>query len=170
MIERLLDVISDLWEYLTPVSVIDQTEQGIVKRLGIYQRTLQPGLHFKLPLLETIESETTVITTLGLNSQTLTTLDNKSVVISAIIKYHIEDVALYLLKVYDSEDVLADTTMGEIKKQVTKTAYQDLSTVERKILPKVRRSVKEYGVMVHAVTFIDIGAVKSIRLIQDASE
>lgn len=167
MIDRLFDLIVTFWERISPFIVIDQTERGIIKRLGIFNREIDPGLRFKWFFIETCETATTIVTTLGLNSQTLTTKDDKSIVISAIVKYNIEDVKLYLLNVYDSVDVLADVTMGEIQKKVAKTNYTDLSKVERAILRKVRSSVKDYGIHVHIVTFIDIGAVKSIRLIQD---
>ena len=170
MLDRIFDFIDRFWEIITPVFIVDQTEHAIIKRLGIFHREALPGLRWKWFFLESYETESTIITTLGLNSQTLTTKDNKSVVISAIIKYKIQDVKLYLLTVYDPEDVLADVTMGEIQKQVTKTNYEDLLKVEKKILPKVRKTVKEYGVHIHAITFIDIGAVRSIRLIQDAQE
>ena len=170
MIERIFDFISHSWEKITPIVVIDQTEMGIIKRLGIFRREIKLGLRFKIPFIETYETALTIVTTLGLHAQTLTTKDNKSVVISAIVKYNIKNVKLYLLKVYDSTDVIADVTMGEIQKQVRDTKYEDLSIVESQILKNVRKSVKAYGVHIHFITFIDIGAVRSIRLIQDVGE
>jgi len=170
MFDKIFDFISLFWDVITPAFIIDQTEHGIIKRLGIFNREAPPGLRWKWFFIESYESESTLITTLGLNSQTLTTKDNKSIVISAIIKYRIQDVKTYLLTVYEPEDVLADVTMGEIQKQVKKTDYIGLLKVERKILPKVRKAVKDYGVIIEGITFIDIGAVKSIRLIQDAQE
>jgi len=167
MFSRFIELVVDSWSVITPFFIVDQTESGIIKRLGIYNRRALSGIVWKWPLIESYETETILITTLGLNSQTLTTKDHKSVVISAIIKYKIQDVKLYLLNVYEPEDVLADVTMGEIQKKVTKTNYNDLLKIEKKILPKVAKSVEEYGISVQSVTFIDIGAVKSIRLIQD---
>lgn len=167
MFSRFIELIVDSWSVITPFFIVDQTESGIIKRLGIYNRRAHAGIAWKWPLIESYETETILITTLGLNSQTLTTKDHKSVVISAIIKYKIQDVKLYLLNVYEPEDVLADITMGEIQKKVTKTNYSDLLKIEKKILPVVAKSVEEYGICVQSVTFIDIGAVKSIRLIQD---
>jgi hypothetical protein len=69
---------------------------------------------------------------------------------------------------YDCEEVLADITMGEIQSKVSEINYVDLFEVEKTVLPMVRKKLKDYGIKVKMVTFIDLGAVRSIRLIQDS--
>ena len=166
--EKIFDLIIDLMDTLSPVFVVDQTERGIVKRFGLFRREVGPGLRWKLPFLNTYETETVVTTTLGLSSQTLTTFDDKSIVISAIVNYSIVDIKKYLLNMYDGEEVLADTTMGVIQTKISEINYVDLFEVEKSVLPLVRNKLKDYGIKVKMVTFIDLGAVRSIRLIQDS--
>jgi regulator of protease activity HflC (stomatin/prohibitin superfamily) len=168
MFERLLDLIIGLKDSLSPVFIVDQTEMGIVKRLGLFKRVVEPGLRWKWPVLEAEETETVVVTTLNLTAQTLTTFDDKSIVISAIVTYSISDIKKYLLNMYDCEEVLADITMGEIQSKVSEINYVDLFEVEKTVLPMVRKKLKDYGIRVKMVTFIDLGAVRSIRLIQDS--
>jgi len=168
MFERLLDLLIGLKDTLSPVFIVDQTEMGIVKRLGLFKRVVEPGLRWKWPILEAEETETVVITTLNLSSQTLTTFDDKSIVISAIVTYSINDIKKYLLNMYDCEEVLADITMGVIQTKVSEINYVDLFEVEKTVLPMVRNKLKDYGIKVKMVTFIDLGAVRSIRLIQDS--
>jgi len=168
MFERILDLLIGLKDSLSPVFIVDQTEMGIVKRLGLFKREVAPGLRWKWPILEAEETETVVITTLNLSSQTLTTFDDRSIVISAIVTYSINDIKKYLLNMYDCEEVLADITMGVIQTKISEINYVDLFEVEKAVLPMVRNKLKDYGIKVKMVTFIDLGAVRSIRLIQDS--
>lgn len=164
--ERLLDLIINVWDTLIPFFIVDQTEMGIIKRLGLYTRTVGPGLRFKWPLIEEYEGETVVMTTVSLDSQTLTTFDDKSVVISAIVTYTISDIKKYLLNMYDPEEVLGDITMGEIQARVSEIEYINIFDVQQSVLPLIRKKLRDYGIKVKMVTFVDLGAVRSIRLIQ----
>ena len=164
----MLDILIGLKDSLSPVFIVDQTEMGIVKRLGLFERVVEPGLRWKWPIVEEEETETVVVTTLNLTAQTLTTFDDKSIVISAIVTYSISDIKKYLLNMYDCEEVLADITMGVIQTKVSEINYIDLFEVEGRVLPMVRKKLKDYGIKVRMVTFIDLGAVRSIRLIQDS--
>jgi len=102
-----------------------------------------------------------------LRPQTLTTYVDLTVVISAIVKYHIADVRAYLLDIWDSADVLNDVTLGAIKKIVASHDYSDLQDheIEQDVLAIIQQEAEKFGVHVHNVTFSDLGRVRSIRLI-----
>ena len=167
MLERIFDFIASSWNVIKPWVVVADYEGGVVLRFGRYDRTLEPGLHWKLPLADSTITTSTVITTMALRPQTLTTRDDLSVVISAIVKYHIADVRAYLLDIWDSADVLNDVTLGAIKEIVASVEYTDLQKleIEEKVLDFVRAEAEKFGVHVHKVTFSDLGKVRSIRLI-----
>ena len=168
MFERLLDLLVHAWGRISPVEVINAYEGAIVLRLGKYHRTLAPGLHFKWPFVEQAFSSRTCVTTLRLSPQTLTTKDDVPVVVSAIVKYQINDVKLYHLQIWDAADVLADVTMGAIRFAVNAVPYTALiaQPPEPQVLEAVRKEVNKYGFRVHKITFIDLGRVKSLRLLQ----
>ena len=167
MFERVFDFIASFWNVLRPWVVIDDYEGGVILRLGRYHRELKPGLHWKLPLADVSVTTSTAITTMALRPQTLTTRDDLTIVISAIVKYHIEDVRAYLLDIWDSADVLNDVTLGAIKEIVALVDYRDLQRkeIEDDVLNTVQDEAKRFGVHVHKVTFSDLGKVRSIRLI-----
>jgi regulator of protease activity HflC (stomatin/prohibitin superfamily) len=100
--------------------------------------------------------------------QTLTTSDDVQVVVAAIVKYQIRDPEPFITGIYDQNDVLADVTMGAIRNSVVSMTYEDLvkAPPEQAILKEVRKNVNQYGFKIEAVTFTDIGRVRSIRLIQ----
>lgn len=167
MFERVLDFLAASWDVLRPWVVINDFEGAVVLRFGRYFRELTPGLHWKLPVADTTIIASTVITTMALRPQTLTTSDDLTVVISAIVKYRITDVRAYLLDIWDSADVLNDLTLGAIKEMVTSVNYSDLQKhgVEDQVLAAIQSEADEYGVHIYKVTFADFGKVRSLRLI-----
>ena len=167
MFERIFDFLASFWNVLRPWVVVDEYEGGVILRFGRYHRVLTPGLHWKVPLADVPVTTSTVITTMALRPQTLTTRDDLTIVISAIVKYHIEDVRAYLLDIWDSADVLNDVTLGAIKEIVALVDYGDLQRkeIEDDVLRTVQEEAKKFGVHVHKVTFSDLGRVRSIRLI-----
>lgn len=167
MFERVLDFISAFWNLLRPVLVVSEFEGGVILRFGRYRRKIGPGLHWKLPLADNAVVTSTVTTTMALRPQTLTTRDDLTIVVSAIVKYHISDVRAYLLDIWDSADVINDLTLGTIREIVASVDYADLrgSAIEEEVLNCIRDEASRYGVDIHKVTFSDLGKVRSLRLI-----
>lgn len=168
MFEKLIDLIVAMWSRLCPAEIVRVYESAAVLRFGKYHRTLEPGLHWKWPVIEEVIVVETCLTTLRLPPQTLTTKNDVSVVVSAIIKYQIVNVENYVTKIWDQHDVLADVTMGAILTAVNEVDYTDLVTTppERRVLETVRAEVNQYGFKIYKITFTDLGRIRSLRLIQ----
>ena len=168
MFERLIDLIVGAWHRLCPLEIIEAYNTGVVLRFGVYHRTLAPGLHWKWPVFEDVVSVLSCITTMPLQPQTLTTSDDKSVVVAAIVKYQISKPEPYVTDIWDQKDVLADVAMGAVQQAVSAATWAELVSTppEEKILKAVRRETLRYGFDVQKVTFTDIGKIRSIRLIQ----
>lgn len=167
MFERLIDLLIQLWDRAAPAFIVSAYQTAGVMRFGRYHRTCPPGFHWKIPFVEEAMEVLTTQTTIRLPAQTVTTSDGKPIVASAMVKYSVVDVKPYVTEITDQHDVLADVSCGAIR-----TAVREMSTdqlfaepPERRVLELVRRQVKEYGFKVHTVTFIDLAAVKTIRLI-----
>jgi regulator of protease activity HflC (stomatin/prohibitin superfamily) len=171
MFERLLDFIATSWNVLRPVLVVSDFEGGVILRFGRFNREITPGLHWKYPLSENAIITSTVITTMALRPQTLTTKDDLTIVLSAIVKYHISDVRAYLLDIWDSADVINDLTLGAIREIIASVNYKDLCgcPLEEEVLRTIKDEAIKYGVDIHKVTFSDLGKVRSLRLITNES-
>jgi regulator of protease activity HflC (stomatin/prohibitin superfamily) len=167
MFERVLDFIATSWNILRPLIVVSDYEGGVVLRFGRYNREITPGLNWKIPLADNAIITSTVTTTMALRPQTLTTKDDLTIVLSAIVKYHISDVRAYLLDIWDSADVLNDLTLGAIREIIASVNYEDLSgsLIEEEVLKTIKDEASRYGVDIHKVTFSDLGKVRSLRLI-----
>ncbi len=167
MFDKLIEIINRFWKDLLPFVIIEEWNEAIHLRFGLYNKNLKPGIHFKFPMIDGI-IETPVITqSVNLPAQTLTTLDEQGIVLKAILRYHITDVKKYLLSVMHANDVLIDTTQGMIRDVVEITNWEDLVNVNQTITNEVKQYVKKWGIGVEAVTVTDLGIVKTFRIFGD---
>lgn len=172
MLDKLLELFLQFGTLVAPCAVVRVYERGVVLRFGRCHRVLEPGIHWKWPLAEDVTEINTVVTTMRLPPQTLTTNDDVSVVVSAIVKYQITDPVKYLSEIWDAGDVLGDTTMGAIRQAIGNMTYQQLmaESPEKLVIAYVRNEVNQYGFKIYRITFTDLAKVRSYRLIQQAAK
>lgn len=169
MIEKLIELITTFWESVSLFKIINQYEEGIVLRIGKYHREALPGMCWKIPIFEEIQTVSRQISTLNMLAQTLTTKDDVGVVVSGVVTYKVKNVQPYLLHIHDETDVLNDVVLGSIKEVISRNNYNNLKSkkIESRITRIANKGVKEYGFFIYSVKFADIGRVRSLRLITD---
>jgi regulator of protease activity HflC (stomatin/prohibitin superfamily) len=69
MIEKLIEVISTLGTRVSAVVEIKEGEGGVILRRGKYLRTVEPGWHFKIPVVDHLVDTETCLTTLRVGPQ-----------------------------------------------------------------------------------------------------
>ncbi len=81
---------------------IDQTQEGILLRLGKIQRNsqgqaiiLEPGLHFKIPFVTTVKRFDMRLRTLNIISSRIVTIEQKDVIVDAFVKWRINNIVAY---------------------------------------------------------------------------
>ena len=169
MFDKLVALIERFGYQLMPWVIIEEWNAGVHLRYGKYINTLNSGVHFKIPFFDNIIECPVITQSVNLPSQTLTTLDDESIVLKAIIRYKVSNVRTYLLGVMHANDVLIDTTQGMIRDVVELTTWDDLVNVNEIITDKVKEYVVMWGIEVEAVTITDLGIVKSFRIFGDES-
>lgn len=172
MFDWLREIIKALGDHLIPFVVVPAYQNAGVLRLGKYARTLAPGFHWKWPFLEDIYTENIFRTTLALEPQTITTKDDKTVVVGGIVRFRVAEVQPFIIEIGNQHDLLRDTSMGAVLKQVRQVELRTLldDPPENKIASDIRRQVKPFGVEIESFTFTDIGQIKTIRLITHTHE
>jgi len=74
------------------VIVIHQAEKGIVERFGRYKETLDPGLRFLLPFVDSLRARIDMReTVLDVEPQAVITKDNVGVTVDAVVYYYVTD-------------------------------------------------------------------------------
>ena len=170
MLDKLVDLLVRFGMDMLPFVIVEQWNGSVQLRFGKFIKVLYPGIHFKIPFFDSV-IETPVITqSVNLPSQTLTTLDDESIVLKSIIRYKVSNIQTYLLSVMHANDVLIDTTQGIIRDVVERTTWNNLVDVNETITNEVKEYVVRWGIEVEAVTITDLGIVKSFRIFGDEGQ
>ena len=167
MLDKLVDLLVRFGMDMLPFVIIEQWNGAVQLRFGKFIKVLYPGIHFKIPFFDSIIECPVITQSVNLPSQTLTTLDDESIVLKSIIRYRVSNIQTYLLGVMHANDVLIDTTQGMIRDVVELTTWDDLVDVNETITNKVKEYVVRWGIEVEAVTITDLGIVKSFRIFGD---
>jgi len=167
MLDRLVDLIVRFGMDMLPFVIVEQWNGAVQLRYGKFIKVLYPGIHFKIPFFDSVIECPVITQSVNLPSQTLTTLDDESIVLKSIIRYRVSNIQTYLLGVMHANDVLIDTTQGMIRDVVELTTWDDLVDVNETITNKVKEYVVRWGIEVEAVTITDLGIVKSFRIFGD---
>jgi regulator of protease activity HflC (stomatin/prohibitin superfamily) len=169
MFDKLIDLVVTFIHDILPFKIVDQWEQGVHLKTGKFYRIVYPGLNWKIPFFDKIWVTPVITQTVNLSPQTLTTADDRSIVLSTIVRYHVFNVQSFLLNVMHANDVLVDTTQGIIRDIVEGTNWEDLYDLTNTVTPEVNQEVIKWGIKIEAVKFPDLGEIKTYRLMTDGS-
>ena len=168
MFDKLIDLIVTFIGDVIPFKIVDQWEKGVHLRFGKFIQVVEPGLNWKVPFFDQILTTPVITQTVNLSSQTVTSEDEKSVVLSSIVRYHIYDVKKFLLGVMHANDALVDTTQGIIRDMVEGCKWSDLYDLTNVVTPEVNEQVEKWGITVEQVSFPDLGQIQTYRIISDS--
>ena len=170
MFDKLVDLLVRFSMDILPFVIVEQWNGAVQLRFGKFIKVLYPGIHFKIPFFDSIIECPVITQSVNLPSQTLTTLDDESIVLKSIIRYKVSNIQTYLLSVMHANDVLIDTTQGIIRDVVEMTTWDGLVDVNSQITNEVKEYVVRWGIEVEAVTITDLGIVKSFRIFGDEGQ
>jgi len=164
---KIFDLIVDIWYWLIPFEVVDEFDEGVVLRWGVFNRKVVGGFRWMWPFgIEELLSDTVVRTTSYLEVQSLTSKDGKAVNLSPILIYKIGNIKRWLLEVDDAEDALHDVTYGILDEMVSMTKFEYILKPEfmEEVTALVQDEAVRWGARVEAVKLSDRVNSRSMRL------
>jgi len=169
MFDKLIDLLINWFNYITPAVIIPNYEEAVLLRNGHFKKVLRPGFHVKLPIFDEVITQHVVVTTLSLAPQSLYTKDKQNIVVKGVIKYRIADVKTFLLEVFDAQDALSDMTQSIIKNIIISSSLEQCidPEMDNVLTKKVRTEARKWGVDIQQVTLTDIAPIRSYRIIND---
>ena len=167
MLDKLLELIIEFIEDILPFTVILYYNKGVRLRLGKPRGVLEHGFHWKIPFADNIITHMVKPTTMNLVEQSVTTKDNVSVVVKAVIKYEVADVEKLLLEVNDPVDAIADMVQGIIREKIINRNYSELNdgVLTSEISRSAKIEAKKWGISILDITLTDLAQMRSIRLL-----
>ena len=151
-------------------TVIRQAEKGIVERFGRYKETLNPGLKFLVPFMDSLVSRIDMReTVLDIAPQPVITKDNVTVTVDAVVYYFVTDAQAVRYEVanfYNAVSKLAQTNIrnvvGEMSLDETLTSRERINTALTLTLDE---ATDKWGVK---VTRVEVKEIEPPRDISDA--
>ncbi len=190
-IKIVLIVLFGIIVLFTSVKTVGPEEEGVVVQLGKYNRTLQPGLNFILPLgievmykipvqrqlkqefgFRTVDAGTRSRYATGDFSQEslMLTGDLNLADVEWVIQYRIVNSFNYLFRVREAEDALRDMSEAAVRKIVGDRTVNEVLTVGRQEVAStvevlLQRMCDEYenGIRIDQVVLQDVNPPESVK-------
>ncbi|MFD1411166.1 SPFH domain-containing protein [Lapidilactobacillus gannanensis] len=158
-----------LWIFFSSIAIIHTGEVGIVERLGVYVKTLQPGFHMVVPLIyRIIEVVNMKQIPMRVAEQEVITKDNVVVKISETLKYHITDVNAYVYKNKDSVTSMVQDTRAALRGIIGNMDLNDVlngtEQINHSLFDQLSEVTAGYGLNV------DRANIDSVEVDQDIQE
>ncbi|MCF3098163.1 protease modulator HflC [Aeromonas australiensis] len=146
------------------VFIVDEGQKGIVVQFGKVKRAdsgearlYEPGLHFKVPLIDQVRKMDARIQTIDSQADRFVTSEKKDLIIDSYVKWKIEDFSKYYLATgggnkLQAEDLLKRKINNGLRSEIGNRTIKDIvsgerSTVMEDALMKMARS-SELGIRV----------------------
>jgi len=138
------------------VFTVDEREKAIMFRLGEIVRTdFEPGLHFKMPLVNNVRKFDARILTMDAPPERYLTSEKKNVIVDSFVKWRIQDVAKYYTTMGGDEtranmrlaQIIKDGMRGEFGKRTIQEAVSaERSQIMEVLLAQAKRQAAPFGI------------------------
>ncbi|MCH8498046.1 MAG: FtsH protease activity modulator HflK [Marinobacter sp.] len=152
--------------------VVDEQERAVVLRFGEYHKTENPGLRFKVPLIDNVTKvRVTNIRSTQSRGQMLTE-DENLVVVDLQVQYRVDNARDYVLNVRDSNEAMAFATDSALRHEVGSSTLDDVLTEGRAQLAiaveqRLQRFLESYGAGLQIVQ-VNVESTQPPAAVQDA--
>lgn len=134
---------------LNSVFTVDQRQRALLFQLGqIVGADFAPGLHFKVPFLQSVRTFDGRMLTLDNQTESFLTLEKKNVKVDFFVKWRIADISTYYRATGGDESVAMDRLAASINRGLrdefaNRTIQQALSSARGEMTKALEPTVKE---------------------------
>lgn len=174
-IEALVSNIKELFAFLAPFRVIKVYERGVVLRLGIPHRVMEPGWRWMWPCkIEEVAEVVVVEQTMDLMVQSITTKDDVSATFSVNVVYCVSDPIKHHTAVTDFERSAEAYARIHLSQRVRERTWRELLDDQKKLEISLEGTLStrlaKWGTDVVSVGFTDLTKARPIRLFTEPTK
>jgi len=157
------------------IFVIKETERAIMLRFGeVVQFDIQPGLHVKIPFVNTVRKFDGRVLTLDARPQRYMTLEKKGLIVDSFVKWRISNVADYYTATSGIENtaakLLASRVDTGLRNQFGERTLTEVVSGQRdELMNELREELNAVVIEDMGIEVVDV-RVKRVDLPQDVSQ
>jgi membrane protease subunit HflK len=149
---------------------VDQQERAVVLRFGKYLETVEAGLHWNPPLIDSVQVVNVTKVRSSAHQGLMLTEDDNIVKVSLSVQYTVFDPKPFLLDVRDAEASLADAAESAMRHVIgSEELHQVLTEGRVKVAIDVKKRLQDYldlyhtGIIVSTVNIEDAQPPKEVQ-------
>lgn len=152
--------------------LIDQSERGVVFRLGKYTETLNPGLHWNPPIIDRVDSVNVTSIRSATQTDSMLTSDENIVRVSVSAQYVVSDSHAFLVNVNEPEMTLQNAMDSALRQEVGNMHLQEILTTGRdrlgqRVFERLTAYMEAYGTGLRLQT-VNVESTAPPDQVQDA--
>ena len=118
------------------VVIVKDTEKAILLKLGAFERTLEPGLNFKIPFMDTAIKFEGRLRTLDTQPDRVLSSESKPLLVDSFVKYKIVDAETFYTSTNGGQDRVAEDTLqrrvrDKLRNEFGKRTLQEVVSGDR---------------------------------------
>ena len=118
------------------IVVVKDTQKAILLKLGAFERTLNPGLNFKVPLMDTAIKFEGRLRTLATQPDRVLSSESKPLLVDSFVKYKIVDAETFYTSTNGGQDRVAEDTLqrrvrDKLRNEFGKRTLQEVVSGDR---------------------------------------
>ena len=150
------------------VKIVKEKEEYLIERLGSYNRKLEPGLNFAVPMFDKIVYKDTIREkVLDIPAQSCITRDNVTITVDAVVYWRIMEMYKAYYKVENLRDAMVNLVLTQIRSEMGKLELDQTFTARTEIneilLRELDIATDPWGVKVTRVELRDIMPSKAVQ-------
>ncbi|MBI4439123.1 slipin family protein [Candidatus Woesearchaeota archaeon] len=152
---------------LLGVRVISQYERAVKFRLGKYVGTLQPGLNWIIPLVESVEKVDVRVITLDIPSQEVISQDNVPIRVNGVVFFRVLSAEKVILEVENYVFAISQLAQAALREMTGKAELDTILAKREEIGQRIREIVDKetdpWGVDITDVKIKDIELPENMK-------
>ena len=158
-----------IWLIVSNIRIVPQARAYVVERLGAYKSTWQVGLHFKVPVIDTISKKVSLKEmVIDCPPQPVITKDNVTMEIDTVVYFQITDPKLYTYGVEHPMDAIENLTATTLRNIIGELELDESLTSREHINTKIRLVLDEatdpWGIKINRVEVKNITPPRDIQV------
>lgn len=162
------EIFQTLFRLLPWLVIVPATHGGVAFVRGHRVMEWKPGLHWYWPVATTYQLIVTVRQTQRVQSKVVMTRDLKTVVVGALVTYHVNNVVAAISKIADLPSDVIERSQGAILNSVSEHALEEIQrdrgSFNALVTERVGRALNGYGVEVLQVQLTEFAPCRAFAI------